>query len=220
MKNLVRIIFIVALGARCSVDKTNSSPPNPPHLINDIPAYKKQMKVVLAVIEISAGSNEKWEVNKQTGQLDRDTENGKPRTIHYLGYPANYGFIPQTLLSEESGGDGDPLDVVVLGDVLKQGTQVPCVPLGGIQLIDHGENDFKVILAPEESEFAAYKDIDALQKAYPGMIEAIEDWFLHYKGPGKMESKGIVDRKTSEATIMSAHQEHRKKSSLKNKTNF
>ena len=116
----------------------------------------------------------------------------------------------KTLLPKEKGGDGDPIDAIVLGKVLEQGAQVSCVVLGGIQLLDRGENDFKVILAPVKSEYARYKNIDTLKKAYPGMIEAIEDWFVHYKGPGKMFSNGIVDRFTSEVAIRSAHQEYLK----------
>ena len=52
--------------------------------------------------------------------------NNKPRIINYLGYPANYGMIPKTLLKKENGGDGDPLDVIVLGPPESKGSIVKC----------------------------------------------------------------------------------------------
>ena len=46
----------------------------------------------------------------------------KPREVKYLGYPGNYGMIPRTLLPKELGGDGDPLDVIVLGPAVERGS--------------------------------------------------------------------------------------------------
>lgn len=68
------------------------------------------------VIEIPVGTNEKFEVDKVTGQLKLEIlKDGKPRLVNYLPYPFNYGMVPRTLLPKHLGGDGDPLDVVVLG---------------------------------------------------------------------------------------------------------
>ena len=65
----------------------------------------------LAVIEIPMGSNVKYELDKETGLLRLD------RVLYSaVYYPANYGFIPQTLAE-----DDDPLDVLVLC----QGTLAP-----------------------------------------------------------------------------------------------
>ena len=57
-----------------------------------------------AVIEIPSGTNDKFEVSKETGQIVQDIEDGLPRKIKYIAYPANYGMIPKTLLSP--GPDG------------------------------------------------------------------------------------------------------------------
>ena len=73
---------------------------------------------VNVVIEIPAGISEKWEVSKTTGSLSREFYMGKPRTIDYEPYPINYGMIPRTVLPSRVGGDGDPLDVLVLGNSL------------------------------------------------------------------------------------------------------
>ncbi|MGH7149636.1 MAG: inorganic diphosphatase, partial [Planctomycetota bacterium] len=70
---------------------------------------------VRAVVEIPAGRLDKWEVKNEDGLLHWDLKDGKPRVVKYLGYPVNYGMVPRTVLSKERGGDGDPLDILVLG---------------------------------------------------------------------------------------------------------
>ena len=79
---------------------------------------------IQVVIEIPTGTTAKWEVDKSDGLLHWQIKNGNPRIVEYLGYPGNYGMIPRTLLAKDSGGDGDPLDVIVLGP-----------PVGGVSLI-------------------------------------------------------------------------------------
>ena len=71
------------------------------------------------VVEIPTGSVQKWEVDKTSGNLKWEFVDGKPREVKYLGYPGNYGMIPRTLLPKELGGDGDPLDVIVLGPAVE-----------------------------------------------------------------------------------------------------
>lgn len=46
------------------------------------------------LIEIPSGTNGKWEVNKETGNLDWEFKKGVPRVVQSLPYPANYGMIP------------------------------------------------------------------------------------------------------------------------------
>ena len=53
-------------------------------------------------------------------------KDGKPRIVKYLGYPGNYGMVPKTLLPENLGGDGDPLDVIVLGPQVERGSVIKC----------------------------------------------------------------------------------------------
>jgi len=77
---------------------------------------------------------EKWEVDKTDGKMKWEFVDKKPRTINYLGCPGNYGMIPGTLLSKELGGDGDPLDVIVLGPPVERGSIVKC-KLTSVKLI-------------------------------------------------------------------------------------
>jgi len=178
----LRIIFCLALCA-CQNDKAKQS------LLAIDPEIDGQW--VNMVVEIPAGTLEKWEVSKETGQIERDSVNGLPRTINYLGYPAHYGFVPQTLLTKSEGGDGDPLDILVLGESAKRGTILRCKVLGVLKLIDNDEQDDKLIAVTKDSPFANVDNVGQLDAQYPGTLEIIETWFINYKGTGKMQSAGF-----------------------------
>ena len=121
-----------------------------------------------ALIEISAGSLEKWEYNKETKKVEIELVNDNPRIINYLGYPANYGMIPETLLSRNNGGDGDPLDIVVLGPPKPMGDIVKCKVIGVLYLIDNFEQDDKLIAISENSNLEHINDIGELNENYKG----------------------------------------------------
>lgn len=161
---------------------------------------------VNAIIEIPAGTTEKWELNKENGKLERDSINGQPRTIHYLGYPGNYGMIPKTLLPKESGGDGDPLDVLVIGDPVERGTVVNCKLLGVLYLLDSGEQDDKLIAVDVNSLLYPIIDLEDLDSNYVGITAIIEQWFLNYKGPGEMVSKGYGSTESAREILNTAVQ--------------
>ena len=80
-----------------------------------------------AVIEISKGSNCKYELDKYTGLLRLD------RVLYTsTHYPANYGFIPRTFAD-----DGDPLDVLVICSVpIQPMTLIDVTPIGVMRMID------------------------------------------------------------------------------------
>ena len=143
-----------------------------------------------AVIEIPAGTIDKWELNKSNGQLEWEIVNGKPRKFHYLGYPGNYGFIPQTSLSKDHGGDGDPLDVLILGPAVERGSIQKCKIIGVLKLTDHGENDHKIIAVSQNSEMYIVNDILEMENEFDGVLDIIVIWFKNYKGQSLLKSKG------------------------------
>ena len=89
-----------------------------------------------AIIEIPLGSSNKYELDKKTGLLKLD------RVLHSaVYYPANYGFIPQTLAD-----DGDPLDVLVLGaEPVYPLTIVAARAIGLMSMKDQEELDHKIV---------------------------------------------------------------------------
>lgn len=155
---------------------------------------------VNAIIEIPAGTIQKWEMNKSTGEIEWEIENDKPRSVNYIGYPGNYGMIPKTLLPKEDGGDGDPLDVIVLGSSIHREEIVKCKVIGVLYLEDRGEQDDKLIAVPYFSPMYDVNSIKDLNAEYQGVTKIIETWFTNYKGPDKMKSNGFGEK--SEALLI------------------
>ncbi|MEZ4215275.1 MAG: inorganic diphosphatase [Myxococcota bacterium] len=156
-----------------------------------------------ALVEIPAGTNEKWEASESDPTLlewER-LDGGARRVVRYLAYPANYGMVPGTLQRAEDGGDGDPLDVVVLGPALPRGALVAVRPIAVLALLDDGEVDDKIVAVPASGPFSEVDDLAALRARFPGVDAILEAWFTHYKGAGRTESRGWRDRAAAEEIV-------------------
>jgi inorganic pyrophosphatase len=173
------------------------------HLLNDHAAMADSV-FVNVVVEIPAGTNEKWQVDKNNGALEWEQENGAPRVVQYLAYPGNYGIIPQTLLPAELGGDGDPLDVVLLGPSHPKGTVVPARVIGVLRLIDRGERDDKVLAVGVSGPLSDAHTLEALDARYPGVRTILETWFTHYKGVGVATSNGFASADSAMMVVREA----------------
>ena len=187
-KYLSILLFFWLCFLSCENNKKNDISTKPDDSVEDDSG-------VNALIEIPAGTLEKWEYNKRTGEIELELINDKPRIINYLGYPANYGMIPKTLLSKENGGDGDPIDVIVLGPPESKGSIIKCKIIGVLYLIDNSEQDYKLIAISENSNFKDINDIEELRTSYDGILKIIEIWFTNYKSGGRMKSNGYGDSK-------------------------
>ena len=148
-----------------------------------------------AVIEISAGSKKKYELDKQTGLLRLDR-------ILYTSthYPANYGFIPRTYAD-----DGDPLDVLVLcSEALDPLTLVRCYPIGYINMLDGGKHDEKIIAIPfADPTYNSYRELTDLPAH---IFDEMTHFFTVYKSlEGKETVSGEVNgRESAEQVITQA----------------
>lgn len=168
------------------------------HLINDV-AYKKG-KHYQILVEIPTGSRQKWEVDHKTGHIEWEFRDGKPREVKFLGYPGNYGFIPQTL-----SGDNDPLDIIVLSESAKRGELLSVKVLGMLLLSDGGESDNKVIAITDNGAFSKIDSLGEMMVKKPSVIPIIRKWFEGYKKPGKMVFLGYQDKKKTIKYIEKAH---------------
>ena len=102
------------------------------------------------IIEIPFGSSVKYELDKQSGLIKLD------RVLYSaVYYPANYGFVPQTLAE-----DDDPLDVLVLcQETVTPLTIIHARTIGLMTMIDVGKKDHKIIaVATEDPEFNSYRE--------------------------------------------------------------
>ncbi|HWH16533.1 MAG TPA: inorganic diphosphatase [Candidatus Paceibacterota bacterium] len=145
------------------------------NLLHDIvPGAKDEMNVI---IEIPRGSQNKYEIDKETGIIALD------RVLHTAqAYPFDYGFVPQTLWD-----DGDALDVVLLTtNPLLPGILVHARPVAILPMVDGGEADEKVIAVPaDDPRFADIKDLGDLNKH---TLREIAHFFETYK---KLQNKEV-----------------------------
>lgn len=141
-----------------------------------------------AVVEIPAGTNTKIEIDRETGIFKTDKREGQDRIVRFLSYPVNYGFIPGTRMDKERGGDGDPLDVLVIAEHLPTGTVLEVAPIGLLRLKDLGELDSKVLAVPADpaKRTIDVSDWHAFQMDYSAARHLIEWFFLYYDGLGTM----------------------------------
>jgi inorganic pyrophosphatase len=173
------------------------------HLVRDFPP-RTDAGLVNVVFEIPAGTNAKWEVVKESGRLEWEQRGGRPRVVYYLAYPGNYGMVPRTLLPKQLGGDGDPLDVIVLAPALERGSVVAVRLIGILELLDGGEQDDKLIAVLPGAPLGDVASLVELDKRYVGISQIVKLWFANYKGPDEMEAKGFGDPKRAFEILESA----------------
>jgi len=137
---------------------------------HDLDVSRVKSERFTALIEISKGSKQKYELDKETGMLRLD------RTLYTsTHYPASYGFIPKTL-----SDDGDPLDVLVLcQEAILPMTLVECYPIGVMKMLDGTAVDEKIIaIAAEDPSMNVYRDISDLPEH---TFNEIKHFFEVYK---------------------------------------
>ena len=133
---------------------------NPPHEVN-------------VIIEIPHGGTPvKYEVDKKSGALFVD------RFLHTsMTYPANYGFIPQTL-----SDDGDPVDCIVIAPTpVASGAVIRARPVGALVMEDEAGIDEKIIAVPIDELHPFYKRVTSYRDLPEILVEQIGHFFEHYK---------------------------------------
>lgn len=122
------------------------------------------------VIEIPYGSQNKYELDPDTGALFLD------RVLYSSEfYPFNYGFIPST-----KAADGDALDVaVMLTNPVPPCTVVKCRAIGILKKIDSGDIDNCIVAVPIHDP--RYKDVTDINDVPSHTKTEIADFFANYK---------------------------------------
>src|SRR5437868_3594770 len=130
-----------------------------------------------AVVEIPVGSSVKYELDKETGMLRLDRI-----LCSAVYYPANCGFIPQTLAE-----DDDPLDVLVLcQEAVAPLTLVHARAIGLMTMIDSGKKDHKILaVATHDPEYNGFREAGQLP---PHRLNMLRRFFQDYK---QLEGKAV-----------------------------
>lgn len=138
--------------------------------MSELNAGPNAPETVNVVIEIRKGERNKYEMDKETGYITLDRV-----TPVAMGYPTDYGFIPDTLCD-----DGDPLDaLLIIDESVPHGVVVPSRPIGVLHMIDGGEGDEKLVCVPEDDISQDWlREVDQLGDNFK---KQIEHFYIHYK---------------------------------------
>jgi inorganic pyrophosphatase len=170
---------------------------------------------VNAYIEMTPFDAVKYEVDKATGYLRVD----RPQLTSSMT-PTLYGFIPQTYCSDRVNslspkskrGDGDPLDICVIterpinrGEVILKARVI-----GGIQMIDNGEADDKIIAVLDNDPF--WTNANDIKDIRPALLERLRHYFETYKlvpgQPSDVTIEKIYDREHAYAVIQASMEDY------------
>ncbi len=188
-----------------------------PHPWHGLDAGPNAPAVVTAYIEITPFDTVKYEIDKVTGytRVDRPQRSSShPPTL--------YGFIPRTYCADRvralSGpeavrGDGDPLDICVVSErpITRADITLNARVVGGLQMIDKGEADDKIVAVLENDLF--WGKVDDLDGLPPKMVERLTHYFSTYKlVPGRESEASIArtyGREHAEEVIDAARADYR-----------
>ncbi len=180
--------------------------------VENIPPFAESTKdgdpLVHAIIETPRNTRHKYAFEPRFGvfKLNQVLPEG-------LQWPYDYGFIPGTLAD-----DGDPLDVLVLGDVPTfTGCLLECRILGLVRLKKDGTENDRVIAAPKRQPGSAqttdpFEDVDDIPKA---TIDGICRFLVEYSAEQghEIEFKGTKSKKKALAALQATIAEYRKQNS-------
>lgn len=166
---------------------------------NSVPAGKDIPSDIYVAIEIPANSSPiKYEIDKDSDCVFVDRFMATP-----MFYPANYGYVPNSL-----GEDGDPLDVLVVTPYpVVPGSVIRARPVGVLNMSDEAGSDAKILAVPHDKLTALYKDVKEYSDLPELLIKQIEHFFENYKDlePGKwVKVDGWAGSEEAKAAIQKA----------------
>ena len=136
--------------------------------LSKLPEHDLSPKIVNTIIEIPKGTGAKYEYDEEVGFFRYDR-----RLNTAMVYPANYGFIPNTM-----GDDGDPIDVLLYNSIpIDRGTLVEMKVLGVLDMEDDGKKDYKIIGTPRDT-LMGYDNLGDINDLF---LRITANFFTHYK---------------------------------------
>ena len=141
--------------------------------LDRVPAGANLPEDFNVVIEIPMNSDPvKYEVDKESGAVFVDRF-----MLSAMHYPANYGYIPQTI-----SDDGDPVDVLVVTPFpIQVGAVVRCRAVGVLQMEDEAGGDAKLLAVPVTKLYPVYSSLTTVDDVPAEMRAQIQHFFEHYK---------------------------------------
>ncbi len=186
-----------------------------PHPWHGLEVGPEPPQIVHAYVEITPFDLVKYEIDKVTGYLRVDRPqrtSSQPPTI--------YGFIPRTycgrrvhsLSPAAKRGDADPLDICVISErpLTRAEVILTARVVGGIQAIDGGEADDKIVAVLNNDEF--WKDVEDISQVPRILVERLRHYFSTYKimpgGTSQMSIECVYDREHALRVVAAAIEDY------------
>ena len=168
-----------------------------PHPWHGLEVGPEPPEILNAFIEITPFDLMKYEVDKVSGYLRVD----RPQRSS-AQHPTLYGFVPRTYCDERvrklapraKRGDGDPLDICVLSEraITRNEIIVRCRVIGGLQMIDGGEADDKIVgVLENDYVWGAAREVSDVPSV---LVERLQHYFLTYKLVPGRRARAHIDR--------------------------
>lgn len=126
----------------------------------------------IVMVEIPKGSNIKYEYDTESGFIVVDR-----KLFTSMYYPCNYGFILNTLEK-----DGDPIDVLVLGETpFVPLSLIKVIPIGVLQTEDEEGHDSKIVAIPTSKIDPNFSTVSDIKDVPQHLKDQIKHFFEHYK---------------------------------------
>lgn len=174
------------------------------NIINTLKPGENPPDEINAVIEIPKGSSIKYEMDAESGAIFVDR-----RLFTAMFYPCNYGFIPQT--REE---DGDPVDVLVLGnDSVMPMSIIRSRPVGVLLTEDEEGQDSKIIAVPITKLDPSFSTVTDISSIPEHIRDQIKHFFEHYKELEKGKYVKVIgwnDKEKAKKEIAEAIEKYKK----------
>jgi inorganic pyrophosphatase len=170
---------------------------------------------VHAYVEITPFDLVKYEIDKVTGYMRVD----RPQRTSSQP-PTLYGFIPRTYCGRRvhglspgaERGDGDPLDICVISErpLTRAEVILTARVVGGIQAIDGGEADDKIVAVLDNDEF--WRDVEDISQVPDILVERLRHYFSTYKmmpgGTSQMSIERVYDREYAQEVVAAAMEDY------------
>lgn len=172
-------------------------------LFKDIRLYDSNKEIVNAIIEIPKKTKKKWEYSIINKRIELDFFMGQKRILN-SEYFFDYGFLPQTLFPISSGGDGDPLDIIIISNNnFQPGDRVQVKPIKIIEMYDDGSFDHKIIGID-------IKNMNLDKNQLEKKISEIISWLEKYKGNHRIKVVKILGLEDANKFINESNKKFKK----------
>jgi inorganic pyrophosphatase len=165
-----------------------------------LPTFSPERKLLQVVVEVPTGTNhaQRYDSAKKTFQPVRRA--GLDHIVEYLPCPGNQGFIPGTRLASTQA----PLQAILLAESQPTGTVIEALPIGVLTLDDNGVLEQVIVAVPArpgQQILPGVTSWKSLLRQFPGVREAVGQWFQHQGRVGEVRLVGWKDEKAAEQQV-------------------